>query len=69
MNKIVVWKKPNGTYYYKMVRGYYATYEVGYVNSYDHVVVLVIDNLPYRDFRIPYKLRLKRKLIYFINKM
>lgn len=52
-----------------MVRGYYATYEVGYVNSYNHVIVLVIDNLPCKDFHVPYKLRLKRKLIYFINKM
>lgn len=69
MDKIVVWLKPDGNFYHKKVRGYYATYEVGYINSYGHKIVHVIDNLPYKDFRIPFKVRLKRKLINYIEKM
>lgn len=40
---IVVWFNPNKkTYYYKIVKGYYKRYFVGYRNSYDHEVILII---------------------------
>ena len=44
MRIIVVWYNPHKkTYYYRFVSGFYAKYEVGYKNQYDHEVILVID--------------------------
>lgn len=40
---LIIWKKPNNEYYSRKVRGTYQKYEVGYVNQYDHEIVLIID--------------------------
>lgn len=43
MKKIIVWHNVQyDTYYYKIVKGYYADYFPGYKNQYNHVVILVI---------------------------
>ena len=66
--KIIVWFNPNShTYYYRLVRGYYAKYEVGYKNSYDHEVILIIDI--YRDLVHKEKLskRVLKKMISFLQ--
>lgn len=68
--KIIVWLKPNShTYYYKIVRGFYADYYVGYKNSYNHEVILIID--VYRDLVHKEKLLKKvlKKLISFLQKI
>lgn len=66
-NKIIIWKKPNNTYYYKIIKGHYIPYEVGYKNSYGHEIVLIISNLEYRVRKTPIKKRIKRKLIDYID--
>ena len=66
--KIIVWFNPNShTYYYRLVRGYYAKYEIGYKNSYDHEVILIIDI--YRDLVHKEKItvRVLKKLISFLQ--
>ena len=66
--KIIIWQKPNGELYYKFVKCYYTNYFVGYIHSYDHVVVLIIDNIDYH-YKPDRKVIIKRKLINLINKI
>lgn len=67
LNRIIVWKKPNNTYYYKIIKGHYCNYYVGYINQYGHEIVLIIDNLEYRVRKIPIKKRIKKKIINYID--
>ena len=46
---IVIWQTPTRMYY-KVVRGTYKQYYVGYENQYSHKVLLVIDL--YKDLNI-----------------
>lgn len=41
---IVVWKRPNDTYYFRDVKGFYTNYQIGYLNQYNHEVILIIEN-------------------------
>ena len=66
---IVIWLKPNGTIYHKYVSGFYTSYYIGYKNSYDHEVIYIIDNLYYRYHKPPFKIRFKRKIINYIEKI
>ena len=66
---IVIWLKPDGTIYHKFVSGFYTCYFVGYKNSYDHEVIYIIDNLYNKYHRPPFKLRFKRKIINYIEKI
>lgn len=43
--KIIVYKKKDETYYFKKIKSYCSSYDVGYENSYGHKVILVIDVL------------------------
>lgn len=44
-NKIIVWYNPHkDSYYYRYVTGIYRDYQIGYTDSYDHVVILIIDD-------------------------
>lgn len=69
--KIVVWNKPNGTYYHKVIKSYFrGNYHVGYKNRYGHVVVDVIDIEFY--IKSPRKLvrkKLLRRVRSFIDKL
>lgn len=65
----VIWQKPNGVIYHRLVSGHYTQYYVGYFNSYDHEVIYIIDDVFYRYSKPPFKLRFKRKLINYIEKM
>lgn len=68
--KIIVWYNPKkNIYYYKKVKGFYADYYVGYVNSYGHEVVLLIDNLFINTYRQSFKVRLINRLIRFLEKL
>lgn len=69
LNRIIIWKKLDNTYYYRIIKGHYSDYFVGYQNSYGHEVVLIIDNLEYRIKKIPRKVRLKKQLINLIEKI
>lgn len=39
---IVIWKRPDNSYYFREVKGYYRNYEIGFKNQYNHEVVLII---------------------------
>lgn len=66
--KIIIWKRQDCTYYYRIVRGMYCDYHIGYINRYGHEIVLIIENLEYNVKKTPYKTRLKRKLINYLEK-
>ena len=66
---IVVWVKPNGTIYHKYVSGFYTNYYIGYINSYGHEVIYIINDLHFKYKKPPFKIRFKRKLINYIDKM
>ena len=66
----VIWQRPDGTIYHKFVSGFYTNYFIGYVNSYGHEVIYIINSdLYYKFRRPPFKARLKRNLIKYIDKM
>lgn len=66
---LVIWfNKNKNSYYYKFVSGFYCKYEVGYVNQYDHEVIMIID--VYNDLlkKVSLKKRVITKLISFLQK-
>ena len=66
MKFYVIWRRPNNSYYYRYVSGTYMNYYVGYINQYDHEVVLII----YPDFqKVSLKDRMKSSLIRYIKKL
>lgn len=69
LSRIVIWRKPDNTYYYRIIKGHYFDYEIGYKNSYEHEIVLIIDNLEYRIRKISKKKRIKEKVIKFIENL
>ena len=71
INKIiVVWKKPNNSYYYRKYKRILNPFEIGYKNSYNHEVVLIINDLEESNYKIrrSFKSKLKNKIINFIDK-
>ena len=69
MKKIIVWHNLNkDIFYYKIVKGYYTDYKIGYKNQYNHEVILIIDDVYFETYKIPLKKRLLRKIISFLEK-
>lgn len=69
LSRIVIWRRKDNTYYFRVIKGHYIDYKIGYVNQYDHEIVLIIDNLEYRVSKIPRKERIKNKVIDYIKKL
>ena len=72
MEKIIVWHNLNNdTYYYKVVKCFYRDYEVGYINQYNHKIIIIIplSNFltHYRKITIPHKVI--KRLISFLQKI
>lgn len=66
---IVVWLNKNkNEYYFKKIKGYYCKYDVGYVNSYNHEVILVID-ISDVIYKKPVKKRLIRRIIRLLENL
>ena len=69
---LVVWYNPNkNCYYYKLLKFNNNDYYVGFVNQYNHIVVL-IDKIQFeysKRLTIPLKTRMKRSMISFIDKI
>lgn len=66
---IIVWRKPDNTYYHRKVNGFYTNYQIGYENQYNHKIVDIIDF--YIEYQKPMSLR-KRVLtntISFLQKL
>jgi len=68
---IIVWlNRNNNEYYFKKVKGTYIKYYVGYVNQYNHEVLLVIDIHDfYSKNKLPLKTKLIDRLIGLLNKL
>lgn len=65
---VVVWFNPNKKeYYYKIVKGYYKRYFVGYKNQYNHEVILVIPLKYEVIYKIPLRKKVLTKLISFLQ--
>lgn len=60
MKFYVVWRRPNGSYYYRYVYGYYKNYSIGYMNQYGHEVILII----YPEYQ--HDSYIKRKLKFYL---
>lgn len=65
---IVIWLKPNGVYYYKLTN-YGFKYHVGYVNSYGHQVVLLLDVFHEFIYREKFSKMVLKKFISFLQKI
>lgn len=69
MKKVIVWYNPNkDIYYHRLIKCHYAeanyTYEIGSLNSYNHVIVDIIPLSEYLvDYDYNYFVHLKRKTI------
>lgn len=67
MHTIVIYHNPpKNEYYYRIVKGYYRKYQVGMMNRYGHVIILVIT---YKDIYSKHsiKKRVLMKLISFLQ--
>ena len=68
--KIVIWKKKDNTYYYRIYRHCFLNFDVGYHNSYGHEVVFIIDDLEFkRPIKRFSKEKFKKNLIKCINRL
>lgn len=68
--KIIVWFNPSKQqYYYRHIHDIFERYYVGYINQYNHEVILVIDI--YKDLikKTPLKTKVINWLIRFLQKM
>lgn len=71
-SKIVIWKKNDDSYYYRIYRKTFLPFEVGYHNSYGHEVILIINDLQEKKLRRKRQFlsqRKKNKIIDFINNL
>lgn len=68
---IIVWfNRNNKEYYFKKVKGTYIKYYVGYVNQYNHEVLLVIDIQDfYSNNKLPLKTKIIDRVIGLLNKL
>lgn len=61
MKLLVVWhNSKKDSYYYRIVSGNYVEYRVGFKNQYDHEIVLIIDDIFYRE---PQKKSIKKRVL------
>lgn len=69
---LVVWFNPHKQeYYYRLIKWNYNDYKVGFVNQYDHVIVLFDELKVYtsKKLNVPVKKRIKRGMINFLEKI
>lgn len=71
MYQIIVYHNLNdNTYYYKLVKHRNPNFYVGFINSYNHKIILIIDNiLPnFYLYREPFKKRFIKRIITWLQK-
>lgn len=67
-SKLVVWHNPNkNIYYYKIIKRHQFNYVVGYKNRFGHVIVLVIENIGFKVYKVSLKKRVLNNLICFLQ--
>lgn len=65
----IIWLKPNNQYYYRLVKGTYKNYYVGYKNQYDHEIILIISCSYKKKFSNPIKRNVRRFLYWLYLKV
>jgi len=66
MKKIIVWRKPDNSYYFRTITTIWNEREVGDKNQYGHEVILIID-IDYLSYSAPYSPLRKRVLMSLIS--
>lgn len=67
---LVIWKRrQDNSYYWKLVRGFYSSYYIGYINQYNHEIVLTIDLNKEILHRPTIQKRVVSKLISLLHKL
>lgn len=68
--KIVIWHNLNNdSYYHKLVKGTYIDYEIGYINQYNHKVILVINQVFEYSQKTSFRKKVLTKTISFLQKL
>lgn len=68
MKIIVVWFNPNKKeYYYRIVKGFYKKYFIGFKNQYNHEVILIIPLNYDLFYKKPLRKKVLTKLISFLQ--
>lgn len=63
MKLLVYHNLNNDSYYYKINHGTYKDYKVGDFNSYNHEVILIIENIYLEHYKISFFTKFKRKVL------
>ena len=66
--QLIVWKKGDNSFYYKLVRGTYTRYYVGFKNRYNHEVVYMIDKVYVLSNEPSFKQKCIKRIIRFLQK-
>ena len=70
MRRIIVWHNLNNdSYYYRIVSGNYAKYEIGFRNQYNHEVILIVDSGYFEKNKTSFKKKVIMRLISFLQKI
>ena len=64
---LIIWKRKDDSYYYRIVIGTYQRYFIGFENSYHHKVVMIIP-VSFIVERPGLKKRLYKKVISYLEK-
>lgn len=68
MPKVIVWHNLNNdTYYYKLVNGFYMNYNVGYINHYNHKIIVIVPNIYTSSYRVSLRKKVLTNLISFLQ--
>ena len=65
---IVIWKRRDSSLYYRVVRGTYKNYFIGYENQYHHKVVFIINNVYISNKDYSFKAKCKNRIIRYLQR-
>lgn len=70
MYRVIVWHNLNkNTYYYKIIRGTYNEYRVGYINHYNHKIIVIVEDIYLHEYKVPLRKRVISRLISFLQRI
>ena len=68
MKKLIVYHNKNkNVYYHKIIYDFIDKYYVGYINQYNHEIVLIIDNVNFYITKDKLKKRIVKKAIRYLE--
>lgn len=70
MKKLIVYHNKNkNVYYHKIIYDFIDKYYIGYINQYNHEIVLIIDNVNFYIRKDKLKKRIVKKVIRYLEKI